>query len=153
MVEEELIKKNNILFLSNYESFKKNKHLYSPELIMNNICYTDKSNLTIQFSFFKKFANKNNYDIITQFIINNIDSILRKYDLIDVHFSLYKMDLLDLEKHYEFLINICKLMQTTYPDKLNKFIIYQPPYIYSKIYAIISTFIDKKTRSKIQLVE
>lgn len=153
MQTEDYIKKNNTLFLSNYDSFKKFKHLYSPEQIINNICYTEENNLIIQFSFFKKFGNKNNYDIITQFIINNINSILKNNDLIVVHFSLHKMDLLDLEKHYDFLTHICKLMQTTYPDKLSKFIIYQPPFIYSKIYSIISTFIDKTTRSKIQLVE
>ena len=151
--EEESIKKNSNLFINNYETLKKYKHLYTPQQIMNNICYIDENNLIIQYSFFKKFGNKNNYDEITKLIINNIDTILRKYDLIDLHFSLYKMDLLDLEKHYDFFINICKLMQYTYPDKLNKFNIYQPPYIYSKIYAIISTFIDKTTRSKIQLVE
>ena len=151
--EEESIKTDGKLFINNYETLKKYKHLYTHEQIMNNICYIDENNLIIQYSFFKKFANKNNYDQITQVIINNIDSILKKYDLIDVHFSLYKMDLLDLEKHYDFLINICKLMQYTYPDKLNKFNIYQPPYIYSKIYSIISTFIDKNTRSRIRLVE
>jgi hypothetical protein len=153
MQEEDFIKKNNEMFFINYNSFKKYKHLYTHDQIMNSICYNDENNLIIQYGFFKKFGNKNNYDNITQHITSNIDNILRKYDLINVHFSLYKMDLLDLEKHYGFLINICKLMQSNYPDKLNKFNIYQPPYIYSKIYAIISTFIDKTTRSRIQLIE
>jgi len=150
--EEEFTKKINNLFLSNYNSLKKYKHLYNNQQIMNNICYIDENNLIIQYSFFKKIGNKNNYHEITDLIIKNINSILIKYDLIDVHFSLHKMDLLDLEKHYDFLINICKLMQHTYPDKLNKFNIYQAPYIYSKIYSIISTFIDKTTRSRIKLV-
>jgi hypothetical protein len=151
--EKNFTQKYKCLFTSNYDSFKKYKHLYNPEQIISNICYFEENNLIIQYSFFKKFGNKTNYDIISQHIITNIDSILRKYETINVHFSLYKMDLLDLEKHYDFLINICKLMQYTYPDKLNKFNIYQAPYIYSKIYSIISTFIDKNTRSKIQVVE
>lgn len=151
--EQECIKKNRSLFMKNYDSFKQYKHLYTHEQIINNICYIDENNLIIQYAFFKKFGNKNNYDTITQHIVHNINNILSHYELINVHFSLYKMDLLDLEKHYGFLINICKLMQSNYPDKLNKFNIYQPPYIYSKIYAIISTFIDKTTRSRIQLIE
>ena len=151
--EDEFIKKTRILFLRNYDSFKQYRHLYTNEQIMNNICYVEKNNLIIQYGFFKKFGNKTNYEIITQDIVNNINSILKKYDLINVHFSLHKMDLLDLEKHYDFLLCICKLMQTSYPNKLNKFNIYQPPFIYSKIYSIISTFIDKTTRSRIKLVE
>jgi hypothetical protein len=151
--EEDFTKKNNILFKKNYESFKKHMHLYTNEQIMNNICYIDKKNLIIQYAFFKKFGNKNNYDIITQHIVNNINNILIHYESIDVHFSLHKMDLLDLEKHYDFLMCICKFMQSTYPDKLNKFNIYQPPFIYSKIYSIISTFIDKSTRTRIKMIE
>ena len=150
--EEEFIKKNNILFIKNYESYKSHRHLYTNEQIINNICYVDENNLIIQYAFFKKFGNKHNYDVITMHIISNINNILQHYTLINVHFSLHKMDLLDLEKHYDFLLCICKLMQSTYPDKLNKFNIYQPPFIYSKIYSIISTFIDKTTRSRIKLI-
>lgn len=152
-IEEAFIKKNKTLFLKNYDSFKQYRHLYTNEQITNNICYIDENNVMIQYGFFKKFGNKNNYDIITQHIVNKINTILIRYDSINVHFSLHKMDLLDLEKHYEFLLCICKLMQTAYPDKLNKFNIYQPPFIYSKIYSIISTFIDKTTRSRIKLVD
>jgi len=151
--EQEFIKKNNVLFITNYDSFKQHRHLYTNEQIINNICYIDENNLIIQYAFFKKFGNKTNYDIITHHIVNNINNILIQYELINVHFSLYKMDLFDLEKHYDFLMCICKLMQSAYPDKLNKFNIYQPPFIYSKIYSIISTFIDKSTRSKIKMVE
>jgi len=151
--EEEFLKKTRILFLRNYDSLKQYRHLYTNEQIMNNICYVEKNNLIIQYAFFKKCGNKKNYDIITDHIVNNINNILIQYDLINVHFSLHKMDLLDLEKHYDFLLCICKLMQTSYPDKLNKFNIYQPPFIYSKIYAIISSFIDKTTRSRIKLIE
>ena len=151
--EQEFIKKTRSIFLKNYDSFKQYRHLYTNEQIINNICYIDENNLIIQYAFFKKFGNKTNYDIITQHIITNINNILIHYELINVHFSLHKMDLFDLEKHYDFLMCICKLMQSTYPDKLNKFNIYQPPFIYSKIYSIISTFIDKSTRSRIKLIE
>jgi hypothetical protein len=151
--EEEFIKKNKAVFLKNYDLFKQYRHLYTNEQITNNICYIHENNVIIQYAFFKQFGNKNNYDIITQHIVNSINSILINYDSINVHFSLHKMDLLDLEKHYDFLLCICKLMQSAYPDKLNKFNIYQPPFIYSKIYSIISTFIDKTTRSRIKLVE
>jgi len=151
--EPEFIKKNNTIFIQNYKSFKHYRHSYSNEVILNNICYVYKNNLVIQHAFFKNFGNKNNYDIITQHIVNNINSILTHYDLINVHCSLHKMDLLDLEKHYDFLMCICKLMQSAYPNKLNKFYIYQPPFIYSKIYSIISTFIDKTTRARIKLIE
>jgi hypothetical protein len=151
--EQEFIKKLRSLFIQNFDSFKQYRHLYTAEQIINNICYIDENNLIIQYAFFKKFGNKNNYDTITQHIVNNINNILRNHELINVHFSLHKMDLFDLEKHYDFLMCICKLMQCAYPDKLNKFNIYQPPFIYSKIYSIISTFIDKTTRSRIKMVE
>jgi hypothetical protein len=151
--EEEFIKTNNRLFIQKYKSFKQYRHLYTNEQILNNICYVEKNNLIIQHAFFKNFGNKSNYDIITQHIVNNINNILQHYELINVHCSLHKMDLLDLEKHYDFLMCICKLMQSAYPAKLNKFNIYQPPFIYSKIYSIISNFIDKTTRARIKLVE
>jgi hypothetical protein len=151
--EEEFIKKNKNLFIKNYESFKQFKHLYSNEQIINNVCYLDKNNLIIQYAFFKKVGNKTNYRIITEHILKSINKILENYETIDVHLSLYKMDLLDLEKHNDFLFYICKLMQNSYPYNLNKFNIYQPSFIYSKIYSIICTFIDKTTRAKIRLVE
>ena len=151
--EQEFIKNHNLLFTQNYKSFKQYKHLYTVEQILNNICYINQNNLLIQHAFFKKFANKNNYDIITQHIVNNINTILQNYELINVHCSLYKMDLIDLDKHYDFLLSICKFMQSTYPTKLNNFYIYQPPFIYSKIYSIICNFIDKTTRSRIKLIE
>lgn len=151
--ELDFIKKHKHLFIQNYKSFKQYKDLYTSEKIINNICYIDDNNLVIQHAFFKKFANKNNYDIITQHIVNNINTILQHYELINVHCSLYKMDLIDLDKHYTFLLNIGKFMQTTYPTNLNKFYIYQPPFIYSKIYSIICNFIDKTTRTRIKLIE
>ena len=151
--EQDFIKKNNHLFIQNYKSFKQYKNLYTAEKILNNICYIDDNNLVIQHAFFKNFANKNNYDIITQHIVNNINSILTHYDLINVHCSLHKMDLIDLDKHYDFLLSIGKFMQSAYPTKLNKFYIYQPPFIYSKIYSIICNFIDKATRARIKLIE
>jgi hypothetical protein len=151
--EQDFIKKNNHLFIQNYKSFKQYKHLYTSEKILNNICYINDNNLVIQHAFFKKFANKNNYDIIIQHIVNNINIILQDYELINVHCSLHKMDLIDLDKHYDFLLNTCKFMQSAYPTKLNKFYIYQPPFIYSKIYSIICNFIDKTTRARIKLIE
>jgi len=95
--EQEFIKKNNVLFITNYDSFKQHRHLYTNEQIINNICYIDENNLIIQYAFFKKFGNKTNYDIITHHIVNNINNILIQYELINIHFSLYKMDLFYLD--------------------------------------------------------
>ena len=72
--EEEFIKSNNLLFKKNYDSFKQYRHLYTNKQIMENICYVEKNNLIIQYGFFKKFGNKTNYDIITQDIVNNINT-------------------------------------------------------------------------------
>jgi hypothetical protein len=35
--EQEFIKKNNVLFITNYDSFKQYRHLYTNEQIINNL--------------------------------------------------------------------------------------------------------------------
>uniref|UniRef100_A0A6C0E4W4 CRAL-TRIO domain-containing protein n=1 Tax=viral metagenome TaxID=1070528 RepID=A0A6C0E4W4_9ZZZZ len=151
--EEEYTQKLNTIFIDNYATFKLNKNIYTPENIFKNSCYIDQDNLIIQYSILKKILNKNTYDITTQIIINNIENILKNHKLITVHISLHKMYLIDLDKHYNYLLYLCELMKKQYPYALNKCFIYQPSFIYTKIYNVIASFFDKETRSKVRLIQ
>jgi prophage DNA circulation protein len=61
--------------------------------------------------------------------------------------------LLHIEKYFPFIQQISEVLKTTFPDKLNTCYIYNAPYIFSKLFSVVSMFIDKKTQQKIQLVE
>ena len=62
------------------------------------------------------------------------------------------LSIIDIEKHRIFFIMASKLFSEKYPDRLNKCFIYNAPYIFEKLFSMISMFIDKETQSKIRII-
>lgn len=51
-----------------------------------------------------------------------------------------------------FLKKMVKILQDTYPERLYKCYIHNPPFIFSYIYKIIRPFLDKRTTSKMKFI-
>jgi len=120
--------------------------------IMNCICNVKNNLLILDNNYFKYFASKETYDIILSCIINNIDYILSQYEGFIVNINMKNVTLSDIDKHLKFIQTISIRLKDKYPNKLIKCYIHNAPFVFSQILNIISLFIDKETREKIEVV-
>jgi len=142
------------LFSESYSSEKIIKKIQGGEWsdIMNCICNVKNNLIILDNNYFKYFASKETYDIILSCIINNIDYILSKYEGFIVHINMKNVTLSDIDKHLKFIQTISIRLKDKYPNKLIKCYIHNAPFVFSQILNIISLFIDKETREKIEVV-
>lgn len=121
--------------------------------ILNGICYIKDDALVINYKFFKHFASTKTYDIIQQYLINNIDAILSKYVTFTVYLNMKSLTISQLDKHRNFLNQLSFVFKERYPDTLLKCYVYDAPFVFSQLYNIISIFVDKETLKKIQIIK
>lgn len=121
--------------------------------ILNGLCIIKDNAILLNYIYFKYFATNKTYNHIVNFITNNIDKILVKSQYFCVCVNMKSLTLGDLDKHKVFIQNISIFLTEKYPDKLSKCYIYNAPFIFSRIYKVVSTFIDKTTQEKIELVK
>ena len=129
------------------------------EKIRNNtffegLGYINSSGLVMDYKYFKYFATPQTYDTIIQYIDTQIRHILNtnNTNTFNIYLDMNSLSIVDIEKHRMFFIMASTLFSEKYPDLLNKCFIYNAPYIFEKLFSMISMFIDKETQSKIYLV-
>lgn len=116
----------------------------------NSFCYIEnENNIILKYSFLKSILTEDSYNIINEKVINTINSVLLDYDVFNVKLFIKTMSLIDVEKHIGFIYSISSILKEKFPNKLGKCFIYESPYLFTKIYSIISLFVDKKTLEKI----
>ena len=150
----ELINKN-FLYDENIKKYKKQTHLNTNtniQGILANLIKNDNNDIILDYRYFKLIAITDNYDIIIQTIINNINENLKNNYTFIIHVYMKTLTLTDIDKYYPFICRITEILKTNYPDKLEKCYIYNAPFIFTQIFSIISIFIDKKTQLKLQLI-
>lgn len=123
------------------------------KFILNGICYIKEDALVVNYKFFKYFASIETYDIIQQYFINSIDTILKNYDSFTVYLNMKSLTISQLDKHRSYLSQISCVLKKRYPETLSKCYVYDAPFIFSQVYNIISIFVDKETLNKIQIVK
>jgi hypothetical protein len=122
--------------------------------ILKKICFNlDSDNILLDYRYFKFIASPENYKMLIYYIVNIIQNVLKKYDTFVFHVNMNTLTLLHIEKHFTFIKMISEVLKETFPDKLRICYIYNAPFIFSKIISILSSFIDKKTQQKIQLIK
>lgn len=120
--------------------------------IMNGVCNIKDNLIILDHNYFKYFATKETYNIILSRVINNINEILLLNDGFVVHINMKGLTVTDIDKHLSFIKSVSTLLKETYPNKLTKCFIHNPPFVLAQILNIVSLFIDKETLSKIELV-
>lgn len=120
--------------------------------ILNGVCSIKDNFIILDHNYFKYFAAKETYNIILSHAINNIDTILSAHNGFIVHINMKGLTVTDIDKHISFIKSISTLLKETYPNKLTKCFIHNPPFVFAQILNIVSLFIDKETLSKIELV-
>jgi hypothetical protein len=107
----------------------------------------------MDFIYVKHFSTTQTQQIIIDLIVNNIDKILNVNSKFIVHVNIHNMKLKDVDNNRDFIRTISKCLKERFPDKLDKCYIYNATTMFSQILNVISLFIDKDTKEKIQLVK
>ena len=123
------------------------------QFILNGICNIRDNALIMDFIYVKHFSTKQTQQIIIDLIVNNIDKILNVNSKFIVHVNIHNMKLKDVDNNRDFIRTISKCLKEKFPDKLDKCYIYNATTMFSQILNVISLFIDKDTKEKIQLVK
>ena len=123
------------------------------KLLLNKICSSNNDEISIDYRYFKPFASTETYDLIINYIISIIDTVLSTYNTFTVRVCMKTLSVIDAEKHTKFIYNVSKLFKERYPDKLNQCFIYNAPFIFARVYDIIRPFIDKPTQNKVHMVK
>lgn len=122
--------------------------------ILAKLCFTMHNNdIVIDYRYFKFVSSPENFEAIVQYIIFTIQNVLKSQEAFVFHVNMSSITLLHIEKYYGFIKQLSEILKTTFPDKLNTCHIYNAPFIFSKLFSVISMFIDKKTQQKIQLIK
>jgi hypothetical protein len=123
------------------------------QFILNGICNIRDNALIMDFIYVKHFSTTQTQQIIIDLIVNNIDKILNVNSKFIVHVNIHNMKLKDVDNNRDFIRTISKCLKEKFPDKLDKCYIYNATTMFSQILNVISLFIDKDTKEKIQLVK
>ena len=121
--------------------------------ILAKLCFTMNNDIILDYRYFKFVSSPENYEAVIQYIISVIHNILKTHDTFIFHVNMSSITLLHIEKYFGFIQQISEVLKTTFPDKLNTCHIYNAPFIFSKLFSVVSMFIDKKTQQKIKLVK
>ena len=136
-----------------HKKIKKNLLKICHRDILHHLCFVLRDNhVVLDYRYFKFIANKDNYPAIIHSIITVMHDCLHGNETMIVHLNMKSLTLLDIEKHFYFIREISEIMQKTFPDRLDKCLVYNAPFLFSQLYNTISMFIDKKTQKKIQLI-
>ena len=121
--------------------------------IFDPLCKVINDTLFIDYTYFKYLANESTYNLMNNIIRVQIDSVLLKYPTFMAHVNMQLLSISDINKHKDFIKQICQQLSDLYPDKLNKVYIHNAVYVFSKAFSLIKHFLDKKTQDKIIVVE
>jgi hypothetical protein len=121
--------------------------------ILNNFCCVKNDTVFIEYVYFKYLSSNDTYNVITQYLIRILDGVLLKNPLFTIHINMTALTLSEINTHHKFICAVSTLFKNKYPNKLAKCFIHNAPKVFSKIYSIISLFIDTETQLKIQLIK
>jgi len=145
---------NHFLKDEQLKNTKKNIITISFNHLLNNLCFQLKNNdIVLDYRYFKFLSRPENYEAIIQHIIYVIQNVLKTQELFVFHVNMSSTTLLHIEKYFGFIKQMSEILKTMFPEKLKVCYIYNAPYIFSNLFAVISAFIDKRTQQKIKLVK
>lgn len=123
--------------------------------VLHNFCYIQNdNNIIINHNYFKLLCKNDQETYITlNYLIEQIERVLINYDTFNIHLNIKSLSLIELDKHKELIAMMSILLKQKFPDKLNNCFIYDAPFIFSSLFSLISSFIDKDTQKKIQLIK
>jgi len=123
---------------------------YSP--ILQQLFRQEESTLVIDYLYFKHIAGQTTYSIITDLLIQIVDSIVKRYNTFYVYVNMRSCSLSDVDKHKAYMTSLVQTLRDRYTDKLELCYITNASFVFTSLYNFLCLIIDKKTQQKIQLV-
>uniref|UniRef100_A0A6C0AZ04 CRAL-TRIO domain-containing protein n=1 Tax=viral metagenome TaxID=1070528 RepID=A0A6C0AZ04_9ZZZZ len=125
--------------------------------LLSKLCFVIDNQIVLDYRYFKFIATKENYQFIIQYIVSIMETMIKGHDqdknTLTFHVNMSSITLLHIEKYYSFIQELSEVLKQTFPDTLETCYIYNAPFIFSKLFSVVSVFIDKKTLSKIKLIQ
>ena len=81
-----------------------------------------------------------------------MQSVLREYDQFIIHLNTNNLNLIDVDKYFLFIQKVSQIMKDQFPEKMKTCYIYKAPFVFSRLFSIVSIFIDKNTQQKIKII-
>jgi|LauGreDrversion4_2_1035121.scaffolds.fasta_scaffold43991_5 hypothetical protein len=111
-----------------------------------------KNKLVFDYTVFKLFANKDNYDAIIQRVIDSYDVLLSQYPLFEVHIILDGFTVSAAERYksvIQLFCNKCMSSETRYTQFITGMYLYYTPSMMETISAMLKPFIDPLVSQRI----
>ena len=129
--------------------------------LLQNFTYNipNTSNIYLDYTVFKLFANESNYPNIIEYFLNIVDYCIYTYGDFNVHLNMESFTVSSAERYYGFLelyVKCCLIKSESnhflYSEKLNKFNIYNPPNVLDMIHKIFKKVIQKEVNEKFVVI-
>lgn len=121
--------------------------------LLESFCHiTNNNKILLDYRIFKYIARPSTYDVLIKHISNKINLVLSNNPTFSVHICTKLLTISGADKHILFIYKLTESLNSSYPDKLEKCYIYDAPFIFQKIIGMLSLIVDKKTLSKITIV-
>jgi len=140
----------------NIKSIVSHNRMNTYEDFLKKTCFVYKENhIVINYSYLKWIMKNGIYtnESLIEYIMNVFKERLAHHKKFILHINSNHLTMMDIDKYYLFIKNISLIMKETFPNKLDKCFVYNAPFIFSKLFSILSVFIDKATLQKIQIVD
>lgn len=126
------------------------------ELIEASIRNLENTNkVYIDYTIFKLYANESVYNKIIETILNKFDIAITKYGNFECHINIEGFTITAAQR-YQGLIGLfcdkCVEINSTHTDSLVTFNVYYPPHIMDPIRKILTPFIHKDIKHKINII-
>jgi len=148
-IDDTLFSNNHIKSEKIIEQIKNNNFTE----IFEGLSYIKNNAIIVEYKYFKYFASLHTYDIITDYIDKQLSNILTKNNTFTIYVNMKSISISDIDKHHNYISYISKFFSDKYPNLLQKCYIYNAPYIFEKIFAMIRVFVDKETLTKINIIK
>ena len=152
--------KKNIIFKKSQKLDCANivsEHIPLEHLIAKTMFNIPQSNrVYIDYTFFKLYANPDNFTEIAENIILIMQNSIDINDNVELHLNLESFTVSALERYKPVIIHFCNkclASGTQYSEKIQKIFIYNVPKNFDSMVKIIKNFIDKRVYSKITLYD
>lgn len=141
--------------LDTCQSDKMFKNNYDSTYILDKFCYIERENdIIIDHAFFKQYIKMTDNSINTlNRLIDQIEKVLKHYDNFNVHLKIKSLTLIEIDKHKDLIAMMSVILKQKFPDKLQNCLIYDAPFIFSSLFSLVSSFIDKDTQKKMRLIK
>ena len=120
--------------------------------LLSKLCFIMNNEIVLDYRYFKFLASEENYAQIINYIISVMQKVLVLQNTFTFHVNMSSVTLLHIEKYYPFIKQLSEILKNTFPDRLDTCYIYNAPIVFSTLFRIVGVFIDKKTLSKIKLM-